>query len=31
MGEHNEALLREAGVDAARIAKLRALGVIAAD
>jgi crotonobetainyl-CoA:carnitine CoA-transferase CaiB-like acyl-CoA transferase len=29
MGEHNEALLREAGFDAAAIAKLRELGVIA--
>ncbi|HVR52491.1 MAG TPA: CoA transferase [Pseudorhodoferax sp.] len=29
MGEHNEALLREAGFDDAAIAKLRALGVIA--
>jgi succinate--hydroxymethylglutarate CoA-transferase len=29
MGEHNEALLREAGFDEAAIAKLRALGVIA--
>jgi succinate---hydroxymethylglutarate CoA-transferase len=29
MGEHNEALLREAGFDAAAIAKLQALGVIA--
>ena len=28
MGEHNEALLREAGFDEAAIAKLRALGVI---
>jgi succinate--hydroxymethylglutarate CoA-transferase len=31
MGEHNEALLREAGFDAAQIAKLQALGVIAAE
>jgi len=30
MGEHNEALLREAGFDAAAIAKLRELGVISA-
>jgi crotonobetainyl-CoA:carnitine CoA-transferase CaiB-like acyl-CoA transferase len=30
MGEHTEALLREAGFDAAAIAKLQALGVIAA-
>ncbi len=30
MGEHNEALLREAGFDDAAIAKLRALGVISA-
>jgi succinate--hydroxymethylglutarate CoA-transferase len=29
MGEHNEALLREAGFDSAAIARLRALGVIA--
>jgi len=29
MGEHTEALLREAGFDAAAIAKLRQLGVIA--
>jgi crotonobetainyl-CoA:carnitine CoA-transferase CaiB-like acyl-CoA transferase len=29
MGEHNEALLREAGFDTAAIAKLRELGVIA--
>jgi crotonobetainyl-CoA:carnitine CoA-transferase CaiB-like acyl-CoA transferase len=29
MGEHNEALLREAGFDAVAIAKLRELGVIA--
>jgi len=29
MGEHNEALLREAGFDAAQIRKLRELGVIA--
>ncbi len=29
MGEHNEALLRDAGFDAAAIAKLRSLGVIA--
>ncbi len=28
MGEHNEALLREAGFDDAAIARLRALGVI---
>ena len=31
MGEHNEALLREAGFDDAAIAKLRELGVIDAD
>jgi crotonobetainyl-CoA:carnitine CoA-transferase CaiB-like acyl-CoA transferase len=30
MGEHNEALLREAGFDEAAIAKLRELGVISA-
>jgi hypothetical protein len=29
MGEHDDDLLREAGFDAAAIAKLRALGVIA--
>ena len=29
MGEHNEALLREAGLDAAQIAQLTELGVIA--
>ena len=29
MGEHNEALLREAGFDDAAIAKLREIGVIA--
>ena len=29
MGEHNEALLRDAGFDDAAIAKLRELGVIA--
>ena len=29
MGEHNDAMLREAGFDAAAIAKLRELGVIA--
>ena len=29
MGEHTEALLREAGFDAAAIAKLQQLGVIA--
>jgi succinate--hydroxymethylglutarate CoA-transferase len=31
MGEHTQALLREAGFDAAAIAKLQELGVIAAD
>jgi hypothetical protein len=29
MGEHNDALLAEAGFSAARISKLRELGVIA--